>query len=189
MKLTPSSTARRRIAKAPLRSFGGPQMPSPVRRMAPKPSRCTEISPPSDTFPAKPAESSFLFTIDLQDSCFSFLFRADRHSSSRFADRGSHKLRPDRIVNTLAKNGVDSGEITFCQRPAAHLVNGCKLFRTPRAPERDANAWLIEEPANRQMNHALAKVFASIGIESARRGQVLGKMRLLKLGVAGLAHV
>src|SRR6266478_3328819 len=66
MKLTSSSAARRRTAKAALRSFGGPQMPSPVRRIAPKPRRCTEISPPSETSPAKLAESSFLFMIDLQ---------------------------------------------------------------------------------------------------------------------------
>src|SRR6266446_714871 len=66
MKLTSSSAARRRTAKAALRSFGGPQIPSPVRRIAPKPRRCTEISPPSETSPAKLAESSFLFMIDLQ---------------------------------------------------------------------------------------------------------------------------
>src|ERR1700688_2743399 len=65
MKLTPSSTALRRTANALLRSFGGPQMPSPVRRIAPKPRRCTEISPPSDTFPATLAESSFVFMIFL----------------------------------------------------------------------------------------------------------------------------
>src|SRR4029077_7567363 len=61
MKLTSSSTARRRTANAVFRSFGGPQMPSPVRRIAPKPRRCTESSPPSETSPAKLAESSFLF--------------------------------------------------------------------------------------------------------------------------------
>src|ERR1700687_2314885 len=68
MKLISSSTARRRTPNAPLRSFGGPQMPSPVRRIAPKPRRCTEISPPSETSPARLAESSFLFMIDLQNS-------------------------------------------------------------------------------------------------------------------------
>src|SRR6266446_7406591 len=59
----PSSTARRRTASAPFRSFGGPQMPSPVRRIAPKPRRWTEISPPSEIFPARLAESSFLFIL------------------------------------------------------------------------------------------------------------------------------
>src|SRR6267143_6217199 len=66
MKLISSSTARRRTANAPLRSVGGPQIPSPVRRIAPNPKRCTEISPPSETFPATFAESSFLFMIDLR---------------------------------------------------------------------------------------------------------------------------
>src|SRR5882762_10933367 len=62
MKLIASSAARRRTAKAALRSFGGPQMPSPVRRIAPKPRRCTESSLPNETSPANLAETSFLFT-------------------------------------------------------------------------------------------------------------------------------
>ena len=41
MKLTPSSTARRTTRLASSRSFGSPQMPEPVIRMAPKPSRYT----------------------------------------------------------------------------------------------------------------------------------------------------
>src|ERR1700687_3261859 len=65
MKLISSSTTRRRTANAPLRSLGGPQMPSPVRRIAPKPNPCTAISPPSETSPATLAESCFLFTNDL----------------------------------------------------------------------------------------------------------------------------
>src|SRR5690348_6032822 len=72
MKSTPSSTARRSTANAPLRSFGGPQMPSPIRRIAPKPRRCTEISPPSKTSPAKLAESSFLSMTVLQNSYLDF---------------------------------------------------------------------------------------------------------------------
>src|SRR5580704_707820 len=43
-------------------------MPSPVSRIAPKPRRCTEICPPSETSPAKLAESSFLLMIGLQNS-------------------------------------------------------------------------------------------------------------------------
>src|SRR5918997_459288 len=41
MKLTPSSTARRTTRLASSRSFGSPQIPRPVIRMAPKPSRYT----------------------------------------------------------------------------------------------------------------------------------------------------
>src|SRR5690348_11638162 len=46
MKLTPSSTARRKTLSAFSRSGGQPQIPSPVRRIAPNPSRLTVRSPP-----------------------------------------------------------------------------------------------------------------------------------------------
>src|SRR6266849_462175 len=85
MKLTSSSTARRRTAKAPLRSFGGPQMPSPVSRIAPKPRRCTEISPPSETSPAILAEISFLFTIHLQNLPFSLSHNRQHNCTSEYS--------------------------------------------------------------------------------------------------------
>src|SRR5262245_23473669 len=46
IKFTPSSTARLRTLSAFCRSAGQPQMPSPVTRIAPKPSRLTVRSPP-----------------------------------------------------------------------------------------------------------------------------------------------
>ena len=46
MKLTPSSTARRNVALASSRSGGSPQIPRPVMRIAPNPSRRTVRSPP-----------------------------------------------------------------------------------------------------------------------------------------------
>src|SRR5579871_2074677 len=55
MKFTPNSTARRKTAMAAFLSFGGPQIPSPVMRMAPKPRRLTVSSPPSVMVPAAPA--------------------------------------------------------------------------------------------------------------------------------------
>jgi hypothetical protein len=55
MKLTPSSTARRKTFFAFSRSGGQPQIPSPVNRIAPKPSRLTKESPPSrNVSPALP---------------------------------------------------------------------------------------------------------------------------------------
>src|SRR5436309_8099314 len=47
IKFTPSSTARLRTLSAFSRSGGQPQMPSPVIRIAPKPSRLTGRSPPN----------------------------------------------------------------------------------------------------------------------------------------------
>src|SRR5882762_6548882 len=52
MKLTPSSTARCTTRTAVGTSDGGPQMPGPVMRIAPKPSRFTLRSPPSVIWPA-----------------------------------------------------------------------------------------------------------------------------------------
>src|ERR1700723_53557 len=46
MKLTPSSTARFRTSRASSGSLGSPQIPFPVRRMAPKPRRFTSRSLP-----------------------------------------------------------------------------------------------------------------------------------------------
>ena len=47
MKLTPSSTASRRTARAPSRSGGSPHTPHPVILIAPNPIRWTGVSPPS----------------------------------------------------------------------------------------------------------------------------------------------
>src|ERR1043166_6066281 len=47
MKLTPRSTARRKTFLAFSRSGGQPQIPSPVMRIAPKPSRFTDRSAPN----------------------------------------------------------------------------------------------------------------------------------------------
>src|SRR6266481_3097090 len=67
IKLTPSSIARRRTAIAAAGSLGGPQIPSPVIRMAPKPRRLTVSSPPSETFPPLAADRlvvfPFIFTL------------------------------------------------------------------------------------------------------------------------------
>src|ERR1700743_3892574 len=52
MKSTPSSTARRSTLRASSRSFGSPQMPGPVNRMAPYPSRLMVRSPPIAQLPA-----------------------------------------------------------------------------------------------------------------------------------------
>src|SRR5688500_5835071 len=52
MKSTPSSGRRWRTRMASSWSRGGPQMPSPVMRMAPNPRRVTSRSPPIVNVPA-----------------------------------------------------------------------------------------------------------------------------------------
>src|SRR5580693_8792848 len=55
MKLTPSSTTRRRVAMACALFGGSPQTPGPVIRMAPNPSLFTVRSPPMSIVPAAAA--------------------------------------------------------------------------------------------------------------------------------------
>src|SRR5580704_1776142 len=55
MKLTPSSTTRRRVAMACALFGGSPQIPGPVIRMAPNPSLFTVRSPPMPIVPAAAA--------------------------------------------------------------------------------------------------------------------------------------
>src|SRR5260221_12730796 len=75
MKLTPNSMARRRTAIAVAGSLGGPQIPSPVRRMAPKPRRLTVSSPPRAIVPLPAADRLlvFLLIFILQRLCFIFV--------------------------------------------------------------------------------------------------------------------
>ena len=51
IKFTPRSGSRFRTRFASSRSFGSPHTPSPVMRIAPKPSRCTVRSPPMEKVP------------------------------------------------------------------------------------------------------------------------------------------
>src|SRR4029453_7519443 len=62
MKLTPSSVARRRTASAEAGSLGGPQIPSPETRRAPKPRRGTVSSPPNETVPLELARGLAIFS-------------------------------------------------------------------------------------------------------------------------------
>ena len=55
MKFTPSSTTRRSVAMAWSWLGGSPQMPRPVIRIAPNPSRFTVRSPPTSMVPAAAA--------------------------------------------------------------------------------------------------------------------------------------
>src|SRR6267378_8572573 len=60
MKLTPSSTARRKTFFAFSRSGGQPQIPSPVNRIAPNPSRLTNRSPPNKNISSVEVDGALL---------------------------------------------------------------------------------------------------------------------------------
>src|ERR1035438_590264 len=93
MKLTPKSTARRRMAIAVARAFGGPQIPSPVRRMAPKPKRLTGSSPPSSAALAGAADRlvAFLVLSFPVHSPSMHLFRGAPTGSARFDSWGDRR--------------------------------------------------------------------------------------------------
>src|ERR1039458_1432537 len=105
MKLAPNSTARRRTAIAAARSFGGPQIPSPVRRIAPKPRRLTVSSPPSSIVPAVAADRlvAFLVPSFIVHSPSMHLFRGAPTGSARFDSWGDrHGARTEVLfVNNI----------------------------------------------------------------------------------------
>src|SRR5215469_2702824 len=67
MKFTPSSTARRSTRTASSGSFGSPQMPGPVSRIEPNPSRFT-VSSPRVKLPACAADTTLCAMTFLQSS-------------------------------------------------------------------------------------------------------------------------
>jgi hypothetical protein len=93
-------------------SLGGPQIPSPVRRIAPKPRRCTEISPPSKISPAALAESSFLFLVASKIRPLSSS-HTDHQAFISFASWRSHKFRSDWIVDCFPQDCIYSSEVAF----------------------------------------------------------------------------
>lgn len=92
------------------------------------------------------------------------------------------------MADVFAKNGVDCSEVSFCKGPARYFPDRRKLFGMTCAPQRNSNAWLVQEPADRQMNQALAKVFARECIQFVCCIDVLEKMGRLKLRVSVLAQ-
>src|SRR5438046_1782944 len=122
MKLTPSSRARRKTFFAPSRSGGQPQIPSPVRRIAPNPRRLTKRSPPNKNVstlllvsgiaarsldkspvktPAALADSAAKNVRRVTSLCIEFPFPL--HNSSFFLRRihqSKHRLHPQKSLPT-----------------------------------------------------------------------------------------
>src|ERR1022692_1905627 len=121
MKLTPNSTARRRTAIAAARSFGGPQIPSPVRRIAPKPRRLTVSSLPSSIVPAVAADRlvAFLVLSFTVHSPSMHLFRGAPTGIARLYTWGDRRrVRPQ----ILFVNNIRSEEHTSELQSPCNLV-------------------------------------------------------------------
>src|SRR5437588_8013841 len=130
MKLTPRSMARRRTAIAAAASFGGPQIPSPVIRMAPKPIRWTLSAPPSDTVPLEAAGRfpfcSFMCILQVMKRLISHSMTVVSHATHILSQGQScpylnrleslprpwgHKLGTDRGDDGMAEDPVDGQHV------------------------------------------------------------------------------
>src|SRR5882724_7709270 len=147
MKLTPSSTARRKTFFAPSRSGGQPQIPSPVRRIAPKPSRLTKRSPPNwnvesrasgiaarsfDTPPVKtpaaPAEIAPKNVRRVTSLCIEFPFLL--HNSSFFLRRILRLRRQLHLRKSPPKTFFVSWKIKYVAAINPQLRKGAWLQRS-----------------------------------------------------------
>jgi hypothetical protein len=72
----------RLLQKAESGSLGGPQIPSPVMRMAPKPRRRAANSPPSEKVPLRPADGLSVCSLCLFMFDFQLQFCIELHSTS-----------------------------------------------------------------------------------------------------------
>src|SRR6478672_6349694 len=93
MKFTPSSIARLSTDLATSRSGGSPQIPEPVIRIAPKPSRLTVRSPPMPIVPASAADAvsvmdALLFAIVAPTTVESGRLQPAAFCGSAVSDRG-----------------------------------------------------------------------------------------------------
>jgi len=93
IKFTPNSTACRSTASAAARSFGGPQIPSPVIRIAPYPNRFTVNCPPREIVPAAFADSVCVGLQKrnqpiLEEERDSQIFHMPSSANARFSPRG-----------------------------------------------------------------------------------------------------
>src|SRR6202011_5281339 len=80
------------------------------------------------------------------------------------ARRRCHEFRPDWIGDRFAQDPVDLSLDGRIKPPAGQLVDRLQLVGMTRAPQRRCYT-LIEHPADRQVNDALAEALLSEPIE------------------------
>src|SRR5437762_3030488 len=166
MKLTPSSTARRKTFFAFSRSGGQPQIPSPVNRIAPKPSRLTNRSPPSKNVsslllvlaaaisfdnppvktPAALAESAVKNVRRVTSLCIEFPFLL--HNSSFFLRRIHQLERQLHLQKSFLRKFFVSSQVKYVAAINLQLRKGAWLRRsftlsTLACPPRDEPAWWV----------------------------------------------
>src|SRR5438874_6709444 len=147
MKFTPSSTARRKTFFAFSRSGGQPQIPSPVNRIAPKPSRLTNKSPPSWNVesrvsgtaarilcnppvktPAALAESAAKNVRRVTSLCIGFAFLL--HNSSFFLRRIRRLERQRHLQKSSPKPFSVSSQVKYVAAISSQIRKGAWLQRS-----------------------------------------------------------
>src|SRR6266516_4372320 len=96
--------------------------------------------------------------------------------------RRSHELRADRIGDRVPQDGLDPRFDIWAQMPPDNVVDGSNLVGAPSAPKRNGDA-LIENPADRESEYALAVARSCQPIERFDRCEVLLESRRLELRV------
>jgi hypothetical protein len=94
-----------------------------------------------------------------------------------------HEFRSDRIADAIGEDAVDLHQRIAVQLPAHDLGDRIKLIGMSGAPGRDTQRLLIEHPAHRQMEDALAVLFTRERIELLDRMKILLQARGLELGI------
>src|SRR5262249_9571781 len=102
--------------------------------------------------------------------------------------RWCHELGTDRLAHRLRNHFVDVGAGLFVELPAHRVAPRRELLRMARAPERDRNARCVEDPADREREHALLVAIVRESIEQLHCGEVLREPWRLKLRI-GVAEV
>ena len=74
------------------------------------------------------------------------------------ADRRCHKLGSDRISDRRFDNAIDLSHRVSVDPPPHDVRQWLKLIGVSCAPQRNANALAVEQPAQRQVNDALVVV-------------------------------
>src|SRR4029077_19085070 len=173
MKLTPSSTARRKTFLAFSRSGGQPQIPSPVSRIAPNPSRLTNRSPPNKNVspvllalalaaatsfdsppvrtPAALAESAAKNVRRVTSLCIEFPFLI--HNSSFFLRKILQLERQLHLQKSLPKTFFFSSQVKYVAATNSQL----KLTRRPNSLAPTLTAFPLCRLSHSLHSHLFAK--------------------------------
>jgi len=84
-------------------------------------------------------------------------------------------------MDALGHDAVDLRQRGGIEFPAHDLGDRIELIGVAGAPERDAERLLVEHPAHRQMQDALAVILAGEGVEPRDRIEILLEAQGLEL--------